>query len=162
VATARGSLQCTLVALLAAWVTMVFVTSALVALLVPPNAAITGIVGERGFLGATIRLADEMGPAIKLFLIAAFAALALVGERAGLRASGPRLALSVAAGVAAMLLTLALIPESLSRGFGVRLTGARFDPALLPIYLACGALGGVAFTVSATRCRRRLAGDGAA
>jgi hypothetical protein len=55
-----------------------------------------------------------------------------------------------------MLLTLGLLPESLSRGFGIGLTDARFDPSVLPIYLAGGALGGIAFTISVTRCRRRL------
>jgi hypothetical protein len=55
-----------------------------------------------------------------------------------------------------MLLTVGLVPEFLSRGFGIGLTGARFDPSVLPIYLVGGALGGIAFTISVTRCNGRL------
>ncbi len=62
-------------------------------------------------------------------------------------------AMHAAAGPGAMVVTLALIPKSLSRGFGVGLTGARFAGATLPIYLCGGALGGVVFTLSRARCR---------
>jgi hypothetical protein len=155
-AAARGSLRCTLTALLWAWVTMVFATSALVALLVAPNDTITAIVAERGPVGATVRLADEMGPAVKLLLIAVFALLVLLGERVAARPVAARYALNAALGAAAMLLVLAVVPASFSRGFGVGLTGQRFHASLLPIYLTCGALAGLAFTHSATVCRRRL------
>jgi hypothetical protein len=143
-------------ALLWAWVTMIFVTSALVAILVVPNDTITGIVAGRGPVRATVRLADEMGPAVKLLLIAVFALLVLLGERIAPRSVAARYVLAAVLGAAAMVLVLAAVPASLSRGFGVGLTGARFDASLLPIYLACGALAGLAFAHSAAVCRRRL------
>jgi hypothetical protein len=96
-----------------------------------------------------------MGPAVKLLLIAFFALQVLGGWRAASQRTGPRMAVDAGAGALAMLLTLAAVPESLSRGFGVGLTGARFDPALLPIYLCGGAFGGIVFTLSRARCRSR-------
>jgi hypothetical protein len=118
--------------------------------------------GLTRLLAATWEVADEVGPAAKLLLIATFAALVLAGERlGGTRGLGQRYVVNTGLGVAAMLLTLALVPAARSRGFGIGLTGARFDPAALPWYAFGAALGAVAFTVSATRCRsRRLPGAG--
>lgn len=88
-------------------------------------------------------------------LIALFAVLVLLGERIGPETAWKRSALNMVLGVGAMLLALGVVPEALSRGYGIGLTGARFDPSVLPIYSIGGALGGVAFTVSVTRCRTK-------
>lgn len=151
----KGYLKCTLLALLTGWVTMVFVTSALIVLLGVPNSMTVEGVGRPGLAAATWRVADEVGPAVKLLLIAIFAVLVLLGERSGLRRLWQRYALNMIGGIGAMLLALGLVPGALSRGFGIGLTGARFDPSVLSIYLVGGALGGVAFTVSVTRCGTR-------
>jgi len=60
---------------------MVFVSSALIVLLGVPNAMTRSGVGHSGPLAATWRVADEMGPAAKLLLVAIFAALVWLGER---------------------------------------------------------------------------------
>ena len=156
-------LRCWLAALLTGWVTMVFVSSALIVLRGVPNAMTRSGVGHAGPAAATWRVADEMGPAAKLLLVALFAALLWLGERwlwASAPAHGRRspwtpYALNVCLGLVAMALTLALVPAAFSRGFGVGLTGARFDPAVLPLYLSSAALGAVTFTVSLARCRAR-------
>jgi hypothetical protein len=146
----RQNLRCTLVALLAAWVTMVFGASALTVLF--------GIAGPRpsGVLGigaGTWKAADAIGPVVKLLLIAIFAALMLLAERDG--GSGNLRVRHALNGVGAMLLTLIVIPESLSRGFGTGL-GERFVAPLMASYVVAGALGGLVFTVSVARCRARL------
>jgi hypothetical protein len=152
-----GGLRCTSIALLAAWVVMVFGTSGLLVLAGVAGDRTTGAAGLRGFLAATWQTSDDVGPAAKLLLIAIFAALVLAAERV-VRSSGrwQRYVLNMGLGVAAMLLALALVPAALSRGFGIGLTGVRLDASALPLYLAGGALGGVAFTHSAARCRGRV------
>lgn len=151
----RGrTLRCTSIALLSAWVVMAFGTSAL---LVLAGVGSGGAPGLSGFVGATWRATDEMGPAAKILLIAIFAVLVLAAERLVRAPAGwQRYALNIVLGAAGMVLTLALIPAALSRGFGIGLTGARLDPSALPFYLAGGALGAIAFTYSAARCRGQV------
>jgi hypothetical protein len=146
----RSELRCTLTALLAAWVTMIFGTSLLMAAFGPLGADQTGLWD---LARAALDGADEMGPAVKLLLIALFALQVLGGRRFDPQRPWQRAAVNAAFGMSAMLLALAMIPESFSRGFGVGLTGARFDPAVLPLYLCGGALGGVVFALSRARCR---------
>lgn len=142
---------------------MVFVSSALIVVWAVPNTMAQGGVGHPATIAAIWRVADEMAPAAKLLLVALFAVLFWFGERwprAGTPWHQPpsarkRCALNIVLGVAAMVLTLALVPVDFSRGFGVGLTGARFDPAVLPVYLLSGALGAIAFTFSVARCRAR-------
>jgi hypothetical protein len=149
-----GGLRCTFIALLTAWVVMVFGTSAFLVLAGLAGATSGGAPAPSRLLAATWHAADDIGPAAKILLIAIFAALVLAAERlVRVRASWQRYALNAGVGVAGMLLTLVLIPAALSRGFGIGLTGARLDPAALPFYLAGAALGAVAFTRSAARCR---------
>lgn len=152
----RGGGRCTAVALLWAWIAMVFGSSALLVLAGVAGGP-GGARGLQGVLAATWRVADEVGPAAKILLIATFAALVLAAERLmGRRGAGWRYAVNIGLGAAGTLLTLALIPAGLSRGFGIGLTGARLDPSTLPFYLAGGVLGAVAFTASAARCRGRV------
>ena len=165
--TAGQPLRCWLVALLGGWVTMIFGSSALIVLWGVPNAMTRSGVGSPGMLAAMLRVADEMAPAAKLLLVALFAALLWLREwsRAGTCGHAPRwtrYALNISLAVAAMALTLGLLPTAYSRGFGVGLTGARFDPGVLPLYLISAALGAVAYTWSVTRCRARSAHGGMA
>ena len=134
---------------------MVFVPSAMIALLGFSNAPNGTPVGLSNLPATTWEVADEVGPAAKLLMIALFAALVLLGERLGPGTTWKRYALNIALGIGAMLLVLGLLPEALSRGFGIGLTGARFDPSILSIYLVGGVLGGLAFTVSVTKCRAK-------
>lgn len=155
-ATGRARLRCTLVALLAAWVSMLLSTSAPIAYLGLARQADARASGLSDLPLATWEVGDAVGPAAKLLLIGVFAALVLSGERLKTGSTGHDYLWNATLGAAAMLLTLGLIPEGLSRGFGVRLTGARFDPAVLPVYLVGGALGGLAYTLSVARCLARL------
>jgi len=151
----RGNLRCTSIALLSAWVVMAFGTSAL--LVLAGFAEAGAAPGLSGFLAATWRATDDVGPAAKILLIAIFAALVLAAERlVPARAGWRRYAVNIGLGATGMALTLMLIPAALSRGFGIGLTGARLDPSALPFYLAGGALGAVTFTYSAARCRGRV------
>ena len=147
----RQSAGKTLGALLAAWVTMVFGTSALIALFgLSPRARASG----DGLARSTWEVADEMGPAAKLLLIALFAAAVTLGARVGGGTTARRYATNVVLGAGAMVLTLLLIPEHLSRGFGVGLTGARLDPAVLPVYLAGAVAGAIVHARMMTRVPR--------
>jgi hypothetical protein len=146
-------------ALLAAWVTLVFGTSAVIALLgLSPRAN----RGGTGFPGSAWEVADEMGPAAKLLLIAVFAAAVTLGTRLGGRSIGRLYAANAVLGAGAMVLTLLILPRPLSRGFGVGLTGARLDPAVLPVYVAGAVLAALVFTRLITVPRAGTGGvDGA-
>lgn len=148
----RNDLRCTLTALLAAWVTMVFGASLLMAAFRPGPAPIETV---QDLARVVWQGADDIGPAVKLLLIVLFAVQMLGGRRRNPPRDGNRIDLNALLGAMAMLYTIALIPESYSRGFGVGLTGRRFDPAVTAIYLLAGALGGIVFTVSRARCRSR-------
>jgi hypothetical protein len=54
-----------------------------------------------------------------------------------------------------MLAVLASLPAEWSRGFGVGLSGNRFDPGLLAVYLFSAALAGLAFHLAEKSCLRR-------
>lgn len=155
-ATVRTDLGCRLVALLAAWVSMVFGSSAPIAWFGFSRSAGTRASGLAHLPVATWEVSDAVGPAAKLLLIGVFAALVLSGERLSTGRPGYTYVRNAALGVTAMLLTLGVVPESLSRGFGVGLTGERYDFAVVPVYVLGGMLGGFAYTFSVTRCRRRI------
>lgn len=162
---AARPLRCWLLALLSGWVTTVFGASALIVLRSVPNAMTRSGLGSPGWLPATWRVADEMAPAAKLLLVALVAILLWLGERSVPQSPGtdgsarwwwPYVRNGVL-GATAMLLTLALVPTTFSRGFGVGLTGARFDPMTLPLYLLSAGLGAIVYTFSVTRCRAAAA-----
>ena len=142
-------------ALLFGWVALVFVSSALVVGL--STGPVAGAGGPGAYLAATWEVADKVGPAVKLLLVALFAALVIPAERLRPHALAGHLALMALLGVVAMGLTLALIPEALSRGFGVGLTGARFDVAALPAYAVGGVAGGLVYAASAWSCEQKAA-----
>lgn len=140
--------KCFFLALLLAWVVAVFGGSALIA-----AAGLSPLVAGRSLPSAIWAVADEVAPAAKLGFVIALAPLLLAVDRL----AAPRLSpfLAVLAACAAMLSTLALVPAAYSRGFGIGLTGARFDPVPLLLYLASASVAGVAFSVSSARCRAR-------
>lgn len=147
--------RCTGPAWLFAWATAVFLPSAVIAglgLSAPVRAS------GAGFLAATWKVADDVGPAAKLML-GALLLISLLGAAPGLKEKrGAALIVNTLLGVLAMLAVLLFLPAAYSRGFGIGLTGTRLDPALLPIYLAGAALAGAVFTLSCWRCDGRLAG----
>lgn len=149
------SFRCAGPAWVIGWAVAVFLPSAIIAF--AGISAHSRPIGS-GFahLGATtFAVADEVGPAAKLLLGALLAGLWFGAAR--LRPTTPvqAVAANVAAGVAAIIGALLLVPADYSRGFGVGLTGARLDPHTLPVYLLGGIAAGLAFTQSLRRCARR-------
>jgi cell division protein FtsW (lipid II flippase) len=132
-----------------AWVVAIFLPSGLIALF-DLSAAAAG----RNFLSATFEVADQVAPAAKLSFVILFAALLLIAHRLRRQLD---LASAILAACLAMLLTLALLPATYSRGFGIGLANSRFDPALLAIYLASAVLAGLTFSSAETKCRSRIA-----
>lgn len=148
-------LKCAGPAWLAGWIAAVFLPSALIAFagLSSPARAIG--IGPDHLLGTTWKVADDVGPAAKLLLGLLLSLLFLASARIPLRTVAQRYLLNAVAGVAAIVVTLALIPAAFSRGFGIGLTGLRFDPAALPFYIVGGLAAGLAYQSSLARCVRR-------
>ncbi|WP_404335037.1 hypothetical protein AB2M62_15060 [Sphingomonas sp. MMS12-HWE2-04] len=148
------TLKCFLPAWIAAWVVAVFLPSILIAYLgLSAPAAAIGTGWER--LPATgWKVADDVGPAVKLMigglLLGAFLGL----ERGAGLSTRLRYALAIASGLAAVVLTIALVPAGYTRGFALALTGARFDATTTPLYLLGGIVAGITFVASADRCKR--------
>lgn len=149
----RHSLTCTGSAWLFGWVTAVFLPGAIMAVL---TAAETGF-DFRQCLRQTWEIADNVGPFAKLMM----GGLLGLGFFVSGRFKLPILidaTLNIATGVAAVCLTLAFLPQAWSRGFGIGLTGLRFDPSVWPIYLVSAAAAGVVFTLSVRMCSARSKG----
>lgn len=134
-----------------AWVALVFVPSALIALAgLSPLAA----ASDAGLLGRVWIVGDEVGPAVKLSL-GALLAVFLVGiGRSGV-SGALRHGLVLVACMGAVVLALAFVPEGHSRGFGIGLAGSRFDGALMAIYAVGAMVAALVFELSVARCGRR-------
>lgn len=139
--------KCFFAALVAAWVVAIFLPGAIVA-----AAGLSPLAADRNLAAATFEVADEVAPAAKIGFALLFAPL-LYARRRWSRL--PALPADLLIGCIAMLATLAFLPASWSRGFGIGLSGNRFDPALLAIYLSGAALAGLAFHLTEARCLRR-------
>jgi hypothetical protein len=126
------------------WATAVYLPSLLIALLsLSPLAT-----GENLFVD-TFQVADEVSPAAKLAFAVLFGGL-LIGVRAarGLR----RMLVDALFGAVSIMLVVAVLPESWSRGFGVGLSGVRFATGPLTIYIIGGLLSGLVFSLAEARC----------
>jgi hypothetical protein len=139
--------KCFLVALIAGWVVAIFLPSAIIA-----AAGLSPLAAGRNLAAATIEVADEVAPAAKIGFALLFALLLCARRR---WARLPALPADILTGCAAMLAVLALLPLAWSRGIGIGLSGSRFDPALLAIYLLGAALAGLAFHLAEDKCLRR-------
>lgn len=139
--------KCFFTAWVLAWATAVYLPSLVIALLsLSPLAS-----GGNPFLD-TFEVADEVSPAAKLtygFLFGAFLMLARAGG------AGRKLSVDVSIGVASIALVVALLPEYWSRGFGVGLSGVRFDPLPTAVYLIGGVASGVVFSLTEKKCQSR-------
>lgn len=143
-------LGCLAPAWLFAWVTAIFLPSLLIALL-PPHALLAG----GNVLQETWRIADAIGPFAKLALGGVLAVTLTIASRLRARSLVVDCAIAMIASGLAMGATLALLPADLSAGFGVGLTGQRFDFALLPLYAIGAGAAGVVFALSVWSCERR-------
>lgn len=155
---ARRRYRCPFTAWIIGWATAVFATSALIAMFGPPHLHGAGADGAANLLAVTWRLADDMSPLAKLLFGGLFAGLCWAVSRLAITRGPVHLTLYAMAGIAAMVIDLLLIPERFSRGFGIGLTGARLDMAVLPFYLLGAVLAGVVFRLVAMRCTARATG----
>jgi hypothetical protein len=101
----------------------------------------------------TFTVADWMSPWAKLILGGAIAAAFFSSLR--LAAAPARTAAATAGTMLAMLLLLAFLPEPLSRGFGIGIAGARFDPALVAAYLIGAGIAGAIGMMLRETCLKR-------
>jgi hypothetical protein len=145
--------RCLFPAWIGAWATSVFLSSAIIAWL-----GLSPLAASADFARlpvSTWAVADEVGPAVKLTIGGLLLAGVLaMGRRPGL-ARPARLLASMAIGMAAMVITAAIMPSAYGRGFAAALTGARFEPTVTAIYLLSGAVAGLVFTWSLHRCQSR-------
>ena len=149
-----SALRCSAPAWIVAWAVGVFGSSVLIAYFgLSTPAALIGTGFDR-LPATTWKVADDVGPAAKLLFGTLLALAFFVTERLAERPALVRYGLNAMSGMAAVTIALAAIPAAYSRGFGVGLTGARFDPTIMPLYLAAGAAAGVVFTAALSRCRR--------
>ncbi|WP_066532118.1 hypothetical protein [Erythrobacter sp. CCH5-A1] len=100
----------------------------------------------------TFEVADEVSPAAKLTYAILFGALVMSSRASG---AGRGLSINSLIGMVSIALVVALLPEYLSRGFGIGLNGIRFDPLPTAIYLIGGFASGVVFSLSEAKCLSR-------
>ncbi|GAB3790291.1 hypothetical protein GCM10028818_60190 [Spirosoma horti] len=147
----RTAIPKQLKALLAAWIAIIFGTSALFALASPIQVKTYSKNWALNLFISTWEIADEIGPIVKLSIILIFALLVLIS--ANLIRGKTRMTYLVNASLAIIAtgLVLGLLPRSYSRGFGIGVTGTRFDSQTLPIYLIGSVLGGLVYSYSLTK-----------
>jgi hypothetical protein len=148
----RGDVRCFGIAWVGGWALSVYLPSVMIALAQLPGHGFA----LRRLAADTFHVADEMATLAKLMLGGLLLLGFLAADSMG---RGGRMAwvLCAVAAMAAMLLTLLLIPAAWSRGFGIGLTGERLPTGLLPFYLGGAAVAGVVRGVSAAKCRAALA-----
>jgi len=149
--------RCLFVAWVLAWATAIYVPSLLIAIF-----SLSPLAIRENLFVDVFQVADEVSPAAKLTFAAFFGGILIALRLGGAR---QRVLVDAGIGVFSMVLVLAFLPESWSRGFGVGLGGTRFEPLLTAVYLGGGALSGVVFRLSETACarsgrRRRPEGSG--
>lgn len=141
--------KCFLIALISAWAAAIYVPSLAVA-----AAGLSPLASGRSLPAAVWAVADEVAPAAKIGFALLFVLLLAARRRLLPRPAVPA---DMILGAAAMLAVVAVLPQNWSRGFGIGLAGARFDPAPLALYLLSGALAGLVFNRIEAGCRRRSA-----
>jgi hypothetical protein len=140
--------RCLFVALISAWAVAVFLPSAVIAL-----TGLSPLAAGNGFLAATWRVADDVAPFAKIGYAAAFLALLIIAGRIPLSRNW-EVPVDIVLACIAMLLVLAFLPRSWSRGFGIGLTGSRFSPLPTLIYIGSAALSGLTFALSERKCSK--------
>lgn len=137
-----------------AWAVAVFLPSGAIAALRLSDA---GGLTPGAWLQATWQVADAVAPTAKLAIGGLFLILLLGLAR---RTSWAALPLIGAVGGALVMgVTLAVLPAGLSGGYGIGLTGVRFDPVLGALYLAGGAVAGALGAVLWRRAARAAGAD---
>lgn len=143
-------------ALLASWVTIVFGTSMLIVAFAPIQQKTHFSNKLVNFLIQIWEVADEMGPAVKIAIILLFA-IGIFSCRKFLANSNFIFAsiISVLFAIVSVFLVLAFLPAEYSRGFGIGLTGTRFDERVIIFYLIGAFAGGLVFTYTYYRLLKK-------
>ncbi|GAB2787396.1 hypothetical protein GCM10027275_35150 [Rhabdobacter roseus] len=131
--------------MLAGWIVIVFGTSLLIFFFSPLTYETYHSNPILNALRTVWEIADEMGPAVKLSLVLLFGTFVFLFKERIRQDRVLFYASSIGFALLSMLLVLALLPADLSRGYGVGLTGRRFDGKMMPIYATGAFLGGAAF-----------------
>jgi hypothetical protein len=139
--------KCFFIAWVLAWTTSVYLPSLIIAAL-----SLSPLASAGNLLLDTFEVADEVSPAAKLTYAILFGAFVMAARVGGARRW---VSINVLIGVVSIALVVALLPEYWSRGFGVGLNGARFDPLPTVIYAIGGVASGVAFSLLEAKCLAR-------
>jgi hypothetical protein len=150
------SIQVKLKSLLAAWITIIFGTSALFALTSPINFKTYSDNAFLNFFISTWEIADEIGPIVKISIIIIFAILVSISANFIKHKKNIVYLVNAVLGILSIVIVLGFLPKDYSRGFGIGLTGIRFDNQTLPIYLIGSILGGLVYSYSLKRQNRKL------
>ncbi len=145
--------RCFLPAWIGAWAVAVFLPSAILAYAGISPAAPAIDTGLHHLPASTWKVADDVGPAVKLMM----GGILLIGFLSLVQFRHVRYPAAILIGLVAVAATAALVPASLSRGFAFALTGAWFDWTTTPIYAIGGICAGLTFVASFSHCRRRQA-----
>ena len=132
-------------AFLAGWVAMIFCTSALLVLFAPILLPVYHTNVLINFLQSTWEVADEMGPLVKISLIIVFGILVFLFKGV---LNSPAIWVYtkyISIAIISMIIVLGLLPSDYSRGFGIGLTGMRFDKNVLHLYILGAMIGGALF-----------------
>lgn len=156
------SFRCFLTAWIAAWAIAVYFPSALIAYLGLSDAAAAVGTGFHRLPASTWKVADDVGPAVKLMVGGLLLVFLLGLARMHGLSRAVRYAVSMVIGVVTFAITIGFVPVAFSRGFAVALTGARFDPLTTLIYFIGGALAGAVFVFGYDECSRTQADGGTA
>ena len=139
----KDTIAITLKALLAGWVTIVFGTSTLIYFFTSLEHEIYHSNLLLNILRNIWEIADEMGPAVKLSIVIVLGILVHLFRNTISKSRIYFYLSSIAFAIISVLSVLALLPVNLSRGYGIGLTGTRFDTEMMPVYLIGAILGGI-------------------
>ncbi|MCB2376814.1 hypothetical protein LGH70_04435 [Hymenobacter sp. BT635] len=134
-------------ALLVSWVTMVFGTGFLIFVFAPIKLVKYNSNFIANALRSTWEIGDAMGPAVKISYILLLGLLLLAFKGVVNKTRTFSYLLPIVFAVLSATLVLAFLPAEFSRGYGIGLTGVRFDIGVLPIYFMGAILSGLAFGI---------------
>ena len=140
--------KCFLFGWVAGWAAMLYLSCVLIWL-----AGLARVVSGAHGAAAVFAIADAVSPWAKLAIGIAIGACLLARRWLMPLAGGQGLLADGVLAAVGMALSLALLPQEWSAGFGIGLTGARFAPLASLLYLCSALLGGVLAGQLEASCR---------
>lgn len=143
--------------LLYSWVSLIIGISLVIYFYDSQNIEFTSTNPIIKFLGSLWKVADEIGPAVKLSLVLILGFLTFSFTQFNFMKTCVRLYFfSAAFGVVSVFTILVAFPENLSRGFGIGLVEERLLHPMVPLYLLVGFLGGLVFAICYIRLNQKI------